>query len=90
MSRETSYSIDKALYHKINELPGCSSFELSKALKWPIKKINGSLKRLETKGLIRLKNESRSGKQLFIAIPLEWPELAMKPEDAQAGNLARP
>ena len=83
MSRETSYSIDKALYHKINELPGCSSLELSKALKWPIKKINGSLKRLETKGLIRLKNESRSGKQLTVVIPLEWPELASKPEDAK-------
>ncbi len=83
MSRETSYSIDKALYHKISELPGCSSLELSKALKWPIKKINGSLKRLETKGVIKLNKESRSGKQITIVIPLEWPELALKPEDAK-------
>ena len=60
---------DDVLSSKIKEYPGLSQYELSKKLKWPIGRIDGSIRRLLNQKKIVIKILERNGRRVNLAYP---------------------
>jgi hypothetical protein len=60
---------DDILFDKIKEYPGLSQYELSKKLKWPIGRIDGSIRRLVNQKKIVIKILERNGRRVNLAYP---------------------